>query len=279
MSKANKQVSDQALTKPNADLGTLLSTRHRIHEEGKRAFNIKLEQFTFDDEGQKVTVIDVMKACEAADTKLESLNNQIARITGELSRYMVMLASKAGTADKLKAMFKVAEESLRWGRAPAGTQDKERKLYTGKLPKTYKEYKSKLIAHMEAGVKPLKEYTVIRRLPRPDKAGNTERAVQKVADTVHHMGAIAKDLRRRTEASTKQSGERAGIEVKQDGTQKAHMPKVDNISVDFSILVGELVELYNMSDKERQTTAINTIQNLNKNLEKHINKQATTKAA
>jgi len=265
--KANPQVSDQALTEPD-NVPELFTKAHSITLENEKVISIKLGDYTITDDGQKLTVLDVLKACESADRKLESLHTQIERITGELSRYMVLLAAKAKDVNHLKAMFKVAEESLRWGRAPVGTTDKERKLYTGKLPDTYKQYKSKLIASMEKGVVPLHKYSVTQKLPRATKDGETERQVYKTADTIHQMLTIARDLDRKAQESKK---EPTRSPVAQDGSQVLH--------TDLSQLLGQVSTLYSTCDVDGKIAAINTLENLIKHLTKHQPKDVDTKAA
>lgn len=281
--QANHQVSNQALTEPNQDMGKLLSTNHNIMD-GDKSVSIKLADFTITEDGKPITIIDVIHEAEAADPKIESLTNQIKRVSGEVGTHMIMIAQKAGNPDTFAMACKVAEESLHIGRAPGGCSPEERKLYSGSLPNTWKQYKSKIIAAMKAGVHPGKEYEVTQKLPRPNKAGDTEKQVKVQAVTIRKMQTIATDLKRKAEPKI----ERAGIEVKQDGEQVVHMPTNEQaediktmaacIDVNLTELLGETLDLLSKADDDIVKGAIKTITNLNKRLKKSIKPKATKKA-
>lgn len=235
-----------------------------IHDsESGKSVSLSVDTFKVKVDDSDYSIRDIAEICEGTQQAIDIAKDK-AENAGVL---MVSMAVRCGHMSTFKALCNLLEEHKHWGKAPAGTPDHIKKLYS-KSPGTWQVYKSQIIGAWEQGVQPGQTIDLTRKLSKPNKDGQTE-----VTEPVKMVTPKAMDkARRQAEASKEptQAGAQAGIEVKGDGEQVTMVPpQVDDIKVLAGVLDPELaatfvriIDAFELVDKDEQRKALRTLKGL-----------------
>lgn len=233
-----------------------------IEKKGRKVSTINkpLKDFRITDkDGDGYNVIDILREGEEVDQAITKTKGQAALF----ATHLMLLAGTCDTVWIFENLMEVAEQSIRWGKAPKGSTEKERNMYRP-APQTYQTYKYRITKAWKEGIIPGKEYKVEERIPKHQQKddGKTVKLVTKKADTPTTMLAIANKKKAKDNKV-----DTTPVPTKPDGTQILHM--------DLGALIGEVLALYETATDDGKIIAHNTLENLAKNLSKHQNKEAT----
>lgn len=230
--------------------------------EGENKLTVSLNQFSIKDGDQTHTLFDEATEIKDIQTRLGKLETRAENV----SKNMVAIAGKAGKAATFRALCTLVEERMHWGRAPKDTPEHIAKLYEG-APDLWKQYKSKILAGMEAGVLPGSKATVTRKLRKPDDKGRTEVQEQVTVDSVHMLDKVRRQKAApKDEGEQKPQGAQAGVIVDSKGEQH-HIAPHKLPDTELGIMLAEIATLYDKAPKAMQDKAKDRLRRLVKDLE------------
>jgi len=233
-----------------------------VTDNGK-SVTVSLNQYAIKVDGQNFTLFDVAQECASLQGRADKLH----RDSENVSQYMVAIAGKAGSPATFRALAVLVEEREKWGRAPKGTPKETANLYTAS-PKIWQQYKSKILAAMEAGILPGTEAELTRKLRTPDEKGQTEVKEKVKLDTVNKLNRARQEAKPAEQAE----GPKSGIIVGKDGGEHRFSPEQSKevsptLDIEIGVMLAEIAQLYDKVDENMQRKAKERLQRLIKDME------------
>lgn len=271
------------MSKPNQVLeNAVLDTTFSI-AKGKGLELIKIGAFRIKDkDGDGYNVMDIIREAQDVQAGIDTMEGK----SKTFAEHLMLLAGTCATPEIFESLMATACLSARIGRKPKGLTNKEIALWKT-MPQTLQDYKHRILKAWKEGIIPGKTYKILE-----GKKGQ-EKLVSKSASSPNVMAKIARFKKAEKEATDPATvrGAQAGIDVHTDGELEQKIPPVATeaqedlktmaacVSLDLVGLLSRTVELYDLSDDKEKQTVINTIENLNKRLEKKVAKQVQAEAA
>lgn len=236
------------------------------HDEKTEHKPIALADFKIiDKDGDGYTMTDILD--EAVST--QQVHDAAETASNNLQLHLVMMAAKCVKPEVFRALCELAEADKKWGKAPAGSPAHIRNQYTA-TPPTYSQYKSKILRAMEAGIVPMAEVELKRKLRKPDAQGATFKLENVKLDSVRKMMAA----REQTELQSEGEGVTAGVVVTAKGEQKLvgkgtnttdleqARIKAGVVDMELASIFSELTDVFIDAPKEEQDKAVKTLKRL-----------------
>lgn len=153
------------------------------------------------EDGSQFSMLDILEEAEViAKGDVKQDGNRKAFDT-----HICLMAEKAGSVERFRMVTAYGEGVKHWGKAPKGSSPQERTLYKA-APTTYTQYKSRILAAMEAGIVVGGKFDLVTKLKTPHDDGSTHMVEDIPLTSVRNLVKARKQVQAEQEAKANPEG-------------------------------------------------------------------------
>ena len=178
-----------------------INTTDLIEAVEKELNDVKSWKIQDAEDGSQFSMLDIMEEADviaSGDAKQDT--NRKA-----FDKHICLMAERADTVERFKMVTAYGEGVKHWGSAPKGSSPQEKALFRA-APTTYTQYKSRIIAAMEAGIKVGEKFELVTALKKPDEDGNTHVVTEIPLNSVRNLVKARKQVQAEAEKASNPEG-------------------------------------------------------------------------